>query len=157
MSFVGKKSLKKVPVIGKVITNLHSLFIDREDIRQELKVMKGVQESIIKDDVRWIIFPEGTRTKDTVNYTCNDFKPGAFKYPMQEKKKIVPCAIFGTHRVLDKLDKHKEYPVYVHFFEPITPEVYKDLSTKEVALMTQNMVQAKVNEFMELDKKTKRI
>jgi len=153
ISFIAKDSLVKVPVVGKIILEFGGLYLERDNLRQELKQMRKMSNSLKNDNIRWILFPEGTRTKDKENFVMNEFKPGAFKYAMQQEKKLVPCAMFGTSRVLDKRFKWKKFPVYVHFFEPITYEQYKDKSTQEVAVMMHDIVQAKVNELIEQDKK----
>lgn len=155
MSLVAKKELRKVPLVGGLNNSLGSVFMDRSNLKQELKDMLKVRKSLQNDDCKWVIFPEGTRTKDP-NFKLGEFKPGAMKFPMSIGKKIIPCAIYGTKRVLDPKDHHKEYPVYVHFFPPISKEQYEKMSTNEVAHLLKEMIQKKVDEFIEFDSKQER-
>ena len=152
LAFVSKGELTKVPVAREILMTIGNIFMDRENLKEELKVMKKVRKSLLEDNQKWIIFPEGTRTKDP-NYKLNEFKAGTYKFPMSINKKIIPCAIHGMTRVLDGKYNLKEYPVHVHFFKPFTKEDYKTLSTRDIALKCQTMIQEKVNEFIEIDKK----
>ena len=151
LAFVSKGELTKVPVARELLITMGNIFMDRENLKEELRVMKKVRKSLLEDNQKWIIFPEGTRTKDP-NYKLNEFKAGTYKFPMSINKKIIPCAIHGMTRVLDGKYNLKEYPVHVHFFKPFTKEDYKNLSTQDIALKCQTMIQEKVDEFIEMDK-----
>lgn len=152
LQFVSKGELTRIPIAKHLLAVMGSIFMNRDNLKEELRVMKKVRKSLLEDNVKWIIFPEGTRTKNA-NFELNEFKAGTYKFPMSIDKKIVPCAIHGTSRVLDGKYNLKKYPVYIHFFKPFTKDDYKVLSTQEVALKCQTMIQEKVNEFIELDKK----
>lgn len=152
LRFVSKGELTKIPVAKHILGVMGSIFMDRENLKEELRVMKKVRKSLLKDNAKWIIFPEGTRTKNE-NYRLNEFKAGTYKFPMSINKKIIPCAVHGAGRVLNGKYNFKKYPVYIHFFKPFTKEDYKVLSTQEIAQKCQTMIQDKVNEFIELDKK----
>ena len=154
MAFVAKKELRHTPLVGNLNACVGSLFMDRSNIKSELKTMLKVKKSLENENMKWVIFPEGTRTKDP-NFKLGEFKSGVYKFPMSLNKKIVPCAIYGTKRVLSFKDNHYEYPLYIHFFEPITPEFYKDKSTQEVSAYIQNMIQEKVDEFIKIDNEKK--
>ncbi len=151
ISFVAKSQLSKVPCARKIVPIIEGYFLERDNLRQEIKVMKNVQNSLLNDNIKWVIFPEGTRTKDP-NFKLNTFKAGTYKFPMSIDKKIVPCALHGTSYVFDKKVHRKYYDVYVHFFNPLTPEFYKGKSTQEVSSYIENIIQEKVDEFIELDK-----
>ena len=151
VAFISKYEASKIPVAKHILATMGSIFMDRNDLKAELKVMRQVRESMLTQNIKWIIYPEGTRTKDP-NFKLNEFKAGVFKFPMQIKKKIVPCAMFGSTRIVNGKCDYKKYPVYVHFFKPLTYDDYKGMSTQEVASKCQNMIQEKLNEFIEMDK-----
>ena len=75
---------------------------------------------------------------------------------MTINKKIIPCAVHGSYRLLNSKYDYKVYPIYVHFFKPFTPEDYKTMSTQDIANKSQAMIQEKVNEFIEIDKNVKK-
>lgn len=151
-SFVAKKETLKYPIVGKVLTSLDGLYLDREDLRQEMKIMQKVRQSLKEDNKKWIIFPEGTRTKDK-DKKIGDFKPGTYKMAMNAKVNIYPVAIWGSFRVLDRKIKLKQYPIYLHILDPITPDIYKDKSTTEVSELVKSKIQEKVDELKALDEK----
>lgn len=147
LSFIAKKSVKNIPLLSGIFKRTNGYFMDRSDLRSELKIMKNVRKSLVEDDVKWVIFPEGTRTKDTINYSLNPFKAGALKFPMQVKKSILPVALYGTHKVLDLKEKRRKYKVYVHIFEPLTSDFYMHKTTQEVSDYMQSMIEEKVQYF----------
>ena len=145
-TFVSKIETLKFPFVGRVATFLDVLFMDRNDLRQSLNIMKEVAKRLKEDQARFVIFPEGTRSKDDLK-TIAEFKPGAFKAPMKAEATIVPVAIFGSYKPLNTKYHQKKYRVDIHFFEPIRYEDYKDLSTYDLASKVEEMIKEKVSEF----------
>lgn len=150
IAFISKKSLKKAPIAGKGIKSIESLFLDREDLKSEIKIMKKMALSMRSENLKWCIFPEGTRTKNS-DLSLNEFKPGAFKFPQKEGVTIIPVAIYGTHRLLDKKIHLKRYPIYISYLKPILKEDYKDMSTQELSLYVRDSIQTKIDEFKKID------
>ena len=150
-SFVAKKEAKKYPIVGKVLSSIDGYFMDRDDLRQEMKIMQKVRASIKEENKKWIIFPEGTRTKDK-DKKVGAFKPGSFKMAMANKVNIYPVAMWGSFRVLDRKVKMKKYPIYVHFCSPVTPEIYEGKSTTEVSELVRNSIIEQLEILKEIDK-----
>jgi 1-acyl-sn-glycerol-3-phosphate acyltransferase len=140
IAFVGKAAVKHYPIINNIMSINDSLFLERTNLRQEIKVMKQVKENMEKKNVRYIIFPEGTRTKKQ-DLSLGDFKAGTFKYTMSIKKKIVPVALYGNTFISDKRYKNKVHHVFCSILPALSYEDYKDMTTLEVASKVQNMVQ----------------
>lgn len=151
-TFVAKKELIKWPFIGKMIKDIDGLFIDREDLKQSLRIMMKVEEDLkVNRNKNWIIFPEGTRNKDPMK-NMKEFHHGTFRPAVKAGVPIIPVAIFGSTRVLYKKPKYKKYPVFVKFLKPISPEDYKGLSTNQIAQMSQEMIEKVVSfELRQLD------
>lgn len=149
-TFVAKKESKKYIFVGKVIDGIDGLYLDRENLRQEINIMKEVKNSLKTENKKWIIFPEGTRTRDE-NFKVGEFKPGALKMAMSAQVDIYPVALWGSFKPLSLKYKQKKYPVFIHVFDPIKPEVYNNMKTTELAPLIQNMISAKVEEFKILD------
>ena len=94
-----------------------------------MKVIMEVSEEV-KKKRNYIIFPEGTRSKD--GNKVGDFKGGSFKAATKAKCPIVPVALIDSFKPFDS-DSLKPVEVQVHYLEPIYYEDYKDMKTVEIA------------------------
>ncbi len=97
LGFLAKIEIKKWPLIGKWLTCLEGVFIDRSDIRQSLTAIKETSE-VLKSGQSMIIFPEGTRSKGK---QLNEFKPGSLRAALRAKVPIVPVTIENTYQILE--------------------------------------------------------
>jgi 1-acyl-sn-glycerol-3-phosphate acyltransferase len=138
-SFVSKIELKGAFVLGSIINCLDGLFLDRENLKQSLKVMMKVQKELSDNEGNWIIYPEGTRNKDELA-VIKDFHSGTFRSAVKANVSIVPIAIYGSQRVL-KVNKFKRVPVFISILKPISPNEYKDLTTEEIAKLCKDNIQ----------------
>ena len=142
-TFVGKDELNRVPLLKTAIKALDVKTIERDNLRQSLKVMLDVEDDIKKRERNWMIFPEGTRVRDPL-LPVADFHHGTFRPAWKAKVTILPAAIYGTFRVLKMKPQFKRYPVYVSFLKPIKPEEYEGLNTSDLADMTRKAIQREV-------------
>ena len=142
-TFVGKDELNKVPLLKTAIKALDVKTIERDNLRQSLKVMLQVEEDIKKKERNWMIFPEGTRIRDQM-LPVAEFHHGTFRPAIKAHATILPAALWGSYRVLKTKPQFKRYPVYVSFLKPITPEEYASLNTSDLAELTRNMIQEEV-------------
>jgi 1-acyl-sn-glycerol-3-phosphate acyltransferase len=99
--YIAKNSVEKIPLLNFFMKRLYCLFIDRDDMKQSLKViLKAIDQ--VKAGISICIFPEGTRNKD-----CKDplsllpFKEGSLKIAQKTGCKVIPMAIFGTDEVFE--------------------------------------------------------
>lgn len=151
-SFVAKKESAKYVLVGKVISILEGKFLDRDNLRQEIKVMQSVKQSLREDNIKWAIYPEGTRSKDK-DFKLNEFKPGAFKMAMSTGVDIYPVAMWGSFRILNpKHNKLKKQPVFISILPPLTQSDYENLSTVEVSAIVQSRIENEIENLKLLDK-----
>ena len=130
LSFVAKIESRKYPIVGKVIYFIDTIFIDRDNIRDAVKMIKTSSQRL-NEGKNVVIFPEGTRTKD-VNKVPGEFKAGALKTVYETNKKIASFAIDGSYKVFSK--KHKNgIKVQFKLIDIIDYENYKDKKTTELA------------------------
>ena len=61
--FVAKVSMKKMPLLNIWMSRLHCLFLDRDNMKDALKMILDAINKI-KSGISIFIFPEGTRAKD---------------------------------------------------------------------------------------------
>ena len=143
-TFVGKIEIKKIPVVGRIFSGINGLFLDRDDLKQQLKVMMKVQDSLRNKECNWIIYPEGTRNKDPLKVLL-PFHHGTFRAAMKAKVPLLPVVNYGTFRTLNLKHSYKRYPTYLKFLPPIYPEQYEGKTTEEVARMIQSQIQKELS------------
>lgn len=139
---VSKKEVKNIFFLKQVFTVLQSKFIDREDVRQSMKVMMEVTKEV-KAGRNYLIFPEGTRSKK--GNQIGEFKSGSFKAAMNAKCPIVPFAIIDSFKAFDT-HSIKKLNVQIHYLKPLYYEDYKDMKSVDIA----NLVSSQINEAIQL-------
>ena len=151
LRFVSKKDVRYFPIFGDATAAIDAIFIDRKNIRSQVRAFLKMKESLAKKETRWVIYPEGTRNKQ-LSQPMLPFKAGSFKYAMDAHITILPMVAFGFHRPIDTHIHMKRYPVQVDFLHPITPAMYQGKTTQEVADMIQVQMQARSLPMIEKDK-----
>ena len=129
----------------QIVQCTHSYPMDREDVRQSMKVIQSVTKEL-QDGRNMIIFPEGTRSKDGNN--MGEFHAGTFKCVMKSKVPIVPFALIDSYKVLDQ-DGCDPLKVQLHYLEPIYYEEYKDLKSNEIAAVVKERIGAAIEKNIE--------
>ena len=140
VAFVGKIEIKKMPFIGRIFKIAGCLLLDRDDLKQQLKVMMKVQNELKENKNSWFIYPEGTRNRDHMALLL-PFHQGTFRAAMKAGVPIVPVINHGSFRVLSTKYSFKKYPTIVKFLDPIMPSDYEGKSTEEVANMVREIIQ----------------
>ena len=143
-SFVAKKEVENQPFIRKCLHVIDGVTIDRDNLKQSLKVMLHVENDLKEGSKNWIIFPEGTRNKDPMA-NIKEFHHGSFRPAMKAGVPIIPVAIYGTQRVLKKKPQYRDYHVFIKFLPPIKPEQYQNMTTKEIAMLVHDMIQKNIS------------
>lgn len=152
ITFVAKKETAKFPLVGRVIKILEGEFIDRNDLKMQLKVFKNVENKMREmPSLDWIIFPEGTRNKIDVN-EVQEFHYGSFKPAMRNNLDIYVFSLLGTQRILDSKCKNKSYVIPLKLNEIITYENYKEKTTVEVSNYAYKICSDGVKELIPIDK-----
>ncbi len=137
-----KKELNKLPVLKQMVDCTKSFPMDREDVRQSMKVIQAVTKEV-EGGRNYLIFPEGTRSKK--GNKLLDFHGGSFKCALKAKCTILPIAFIDSFKVLDQKGTGK-VTVQLHYLEPITYEEYKDLKTIELAQLVRSRIEKVVSE-----------
>ena len=142
-SVVMKKELKDIFMLKKVFQIMGAYPIDREDVRQSMKVIQKVSQEV-EAGKNFLIFPEGTRSKK--GNEIGDFKGGSFKSATKAKCAIVPVAILDSYKVFDT-NSVEQVIVQVHYLEPLYYEDYNMMKTTEIAELIQNKIQMAIKKF----------
>lgn len=150
ISFLAKIEAKKLPWFGKIISLIDGEFLERDNLRQEIKVIRKISDQLEKENRTWVIFPEGTRNKNS-DFSLNEFKAGAIKAAYNAKCSITPIAIFGTQRIMNKHLHKKRYAVQISILKPISYDDFKDCSTVEFSLKLHDIIESRVKELIKKD------
>lgn len=143
LSLVYKIELKDIPFIKQIAKCMKAFFIDRDDVRQSMKVIINVSNEVEKGR-NYIIFPEGTRSKE--GNKLGEFKGGSFKAATKAKCPIVPVALIDCFRPFDS-HSIKRTDVQVHYLKPMYYEEYKDMKTTEIAEEVKRRIQNTIEEY----------
>lgn len=141
--FLAKIETRSLPIFGDATSSIDAMFIKRESVKSQILLLRKMKVELEKRTTNWLVFPEGTRNREFYSQPLLPFKPGAFKQAMEAKVNILPMVTYGFQRILDKNIHWKKYPVQIAFLEPITPSMYEGLSTREVADLVREKMQAK--------------
>lgn len=128
-SVVMTKEIQNIPFLKQVFACMKAYALDREDVKQAMRVMVQVTKEV-KSGRNYLIFAEGTRTKNPNH--VNEFKGGSFKCAMKAQCPIVPVALIDSYKPFD-VNSIEKIKVQVHFLEPIRYEEYKDMKSVEIA------------------------
>ena len=134
--FIAKKEIKSYPLIGFWIGSMHSVFIDRKNVREGMKAINEGALNINKG-YSMILFPEGTRS---LKSEMGEFKKGSMKLALKANAPIVPITIDKTYVVLEAGKKvtGNELKMIVH--KPIILENISDYDKKNLSDSIYNTI-----------------
>lgn len=128
-TFVMKKEAADIILLKQVRKALGALVIDREDLRQSMKVIQTMTQEVLEGR-NFLIFPEGTRSR-MGNHTL-EFKGGTFKSAVKAKCPILPCALIDSYLPFDGKGI-APVTVKIFYLKPLMYEEYKDKKTNQIA------------------------
>ena len=138
ISAVLKQELRDVPLLKQIMLCTYSYPMDRSDVRQSLKVIQAVTRDVKEDGRRFIIFPEGTRSKR--GNVMGEFHGGSFRCAVKAKCPILPIAFIDSFKPLDEKGS-RPLTVQMHYLPVIPYEEFKDLDTVELAALVKSRIQ----------------
>ena len=141
-SVIAKKELTNIQFLKQVFALVGAKMLDRDDPKQGLRVIIEATKEI-KEGKPYLIFPEGTRSKNGNN--PGEFKDGSFKCETRAKAPIVPVALIDSFVPFDE-SSTRQITVQVHFLKPLYYEDYKEMKTTEIANLVRNRIIEKIKE-----------
>ena len=140
---IGKAELTNTPLIKQVFALTDSYYIDREDLRQSMEVIKNVTKDV-KEGRNFVIFPEGARSKQ--GNSLLEFKGGSFKAAQKAGCPIVPVAIADSYKVMDT-NSTKRVTVKIAYLPPLLASDYQGMKTTEIAEEVRSRIIQKIQEM----------
>lgn len=122
---VAKKELLKLPIISKLLVTINTLFLDRDNLRESIKVFSNATKLFTKDKAL-VIYPQGTRRDDFEN-----FKAGSYAPISKTGGKIM---IIRNNDLNKALEKRKPFLININVTSEIIDviSVQKGTTTKEI-------------------------
>lgn len=141
-SFIGKKALKYFPFINVWMMAINCLFIDRDDLKQNMKIiLKAID--MVKNGYSIFIAPEGTRNHEK---ELLPFKDGSFKIAQKSNCPIVTISINNTDNIFENHEPIiKKGHVILEYGKPF---YYSDLSKddqKRIGKYTRDIIQKTID------------
>jgi 1-acyl-sn-glycerol-3-phosphate acyltransferase len=124
---IAKIEMSKVPLFG-IIYKRGSVLLDRKS-DESRKASYMDMKNVLAMGMHMCIYPEGTRNK--TNDPLKSFHDGAFKLSYETGKKIMPCIIRGTRKMLPLNKSFFFWPgkASMEFLAPIDPKEFQDASS----------------------------
>lgn len=135
--FVAKKEMKKIPFVSVWMRYLNCLFLDRDNIREGLKmIMEGID--LIHNGYSVFIAPEGTRNQQA---EMLPFKEGSLKMAEKTNCAIIPVAMSNTDNIFENhMPWVKKGHVVIEFGKPIYPNDLDKDTRKFLGSYVQNII-----------------
>ena len=150
--FISKDDLAVIPTLKMWMEELHCLFLDRSNLKQNLKVVIEAIQGIKKGISYWI-YPEGTRTKGESELEMAPFKEGSFKIAEKTNCKIIPVAMINTRKIMEEdFPRLKAAEVYVRFGKPIVLSDLSEEDRKHVGRYAEEQILSMIKELKEEEK-----
>jgi len=92
-----KSEARRIPLIGWALKLADFVFVDRENPSHRQEALNEVVEKIKKNNYSFLVFPEGTRSKDGL---MQNFKKGGFTIALRAGVPVLPIKISGSHQLL---------------------------------------------------------
>jgi 1-acyl-sn-glycerol-3-phosphate acyltransferase len=100
--FLGKASVFKIPVIGKIISGSGQIPVERETENAHFALQHAI--AFLKAGHCLGVYPEGTLTRDQ-NFWPMRAKTGIARLAIITQAPVIPCAQFGAQKLLPRYGK----------------------------------------------------
>ena len=130
LAFVGKREVRDMFIVGKLMPKILCQFINRENDREALKTIIRCIQLLKEDKVSIGIFPEGYIHPDR---RLHPFRPGVFKIAQKANVPIVVCTLQNTQCMIKNFLKGKPTKVQLHLLDVIPAESLQGRTTVEIA------------------------
>ncbi|MBR6380387.1 MAG: 1-acyl-sn-glycerol-3-phosphate acyltransferase [Lachnospiraceae bacterium] len=137
----------RLPLVNEILDLTSGVRLDKSDMRGQVQDMIRIRDEV-KRGRRWILFPEGGYFHNRNN--VQEFMPGAFKPAMQSKCPVVPVVLIDSYKPFE-LNSIRKVTTQVHFLEPIQPETYASMNSRELADLVRSRIINKMKEVLGLE------
>lgn len=139
---MAKQSVFEKPVLGHILRTMKHVPVDRENGASAVDAaVRNVRDGYLIG-----IFPEGTISR---SFELADFKTGAARIAAQADAPLIPCVIWGSHRIWTKdLPKQlRGVPVIVRYGAPVALSGDAEEDTRRLKQAMQTMLEQSRAEY----------
>ena len=141
--FVAKNDLHQIPVFGRWIERVRSVFIERDDARASLRAIEtGI--NYLKDGFSLAIFPEGTRSKGD---EMEEFKKGSLRLATKAGVPVIPVTLSGTWHLYEENGCIQPTDARFYFHNPIYTEGMPKKEMNDLAARVEEIIREKLDEY----------
>lgn len=160
VKYVFKASLFRIPIAGQALYLGGDIPIYFTKGKGGWEVKPGSVAEVMKTckeyqsmNIGTVVFPEGTRS---LSGQLQFFKPGFFKFAIENNCEILPCALHGTRNLWKVKSKLFEIgTVYLSIGEPFYPT--PGMTVDELKEKTRNAIFELIKEFPDYDPETDKL
>jgi len=98
-----KKEVLFIPIFGLLAWASGALPVSRKNPNSRKKVLIKAKKRITEDQIGLQVYPEGTRSKDSLPKNFQELKKTLLIFAYNENIPVIPTSIYGTRGVLDGL------------------------------------------------------
>lgn len=131
LSFIAKKEVQDMPIVGRLMRKILCQFVDRENDREALKTILRCISILKEDKANIAVFPEGKKSTD--QYLLHHFRPGVFKIAQKANVPIVVCTLRGTQNILPNAKKLRRTHIRLNLAEVIPAGELKGVTAVDIA------------------------
>ncbi len=91
--FLSKIEVARIPVLGYVVKKLY-ITVDRSSKEDRVKSIQRMEDSLLKEKISVVLFPEGTRNR--TDAPLIDFKDGAFRLAIETQLPMAVLTIMNS-------------------------------------------------------------
>lgn len=142
IAFVSKMSNFKIPMVGRMITALCFMAVDRSDPLQSLTIVKRCQNYVENNICSIGVFPEGKR------YTgegLGEFHEGFFNVAIKSNVPLVVCTVKGTEKI-SKRAPWRPTKTKIEVIRVFEPEEIAGMPAKQVSDIVRQLMIDNINE-----------
>ena len=140
MGIVAKKSISKVPLVSYWMKRINCVFLDRNDLRDGVRMIIDCVNNINNGISMWI-FPEGTRCKSKDQNELLEFKSGSFKIAEKTNCFVLPIAFKNTENAFENQKPYvKAVDIYINIGNPYRIEDLNDEDKQDIGKYNQDII-----------------
>lgn len=140
LAFIAKKETRDMFLIGKLMPQIHSQFLNRENDREGLKVILRCIDLLKKDENSVAGYPEGAIIEDGL--AVHHYRNGIFKVAQRSGVPIVVCTVRGTPDILPNFKRLKRTDVDLRILDVVPAEQTRGVRTDIIGRKVYNIMAA---------------